>query len=708
MSQQDTHWKLNEWSVYPDLNLLQNHRTEFVIKPRLMKLLDYFLRHQDEVISREVILEQVWKGRMVTENLLTKSISELRKLLDAHFGETIQIETIRNVGYRLHADFEISSSSEQIDTPQRKHKQRFLWAALFVGLIMIALSLSFFSAGQPQNLTATTLSPVSSLRGQELSPAISPDGQNMAFAWRGTTDASFQIYLRPMAESTPRKLNEGNDSEFNPVWSPDGKCIAYMKHGKQGALLLMKKSVIGNESTELARLDGLTVERGMIWLEAKNQLVFSARQAADASRRLYAFDFKKGSLYPLTDPPTKSYGDIYPTYSQSDQELVFVRASPGKSEFSDDAPTQGTLYRLNLNSLEASAFASFDHELKEVVYHPGLSHYLCWVYKRLGHNELWAVDQEGRKQMLRSLNRGLPGESATGPGNTLYFEYWQSGVDVLAYPMHKDGQSLGSPAEYLNSTQWDWGLRFAHKANKCAFISMRNGYQEVWVAPKDKPSLAWQVTDLKGAVIQSLSISADGEHILFTVIENKKGGLYYIRANGMGLKRLTPEGADFSSPEWLADSRHFYYSSNKGGEWNLYKRDMDGHYDERLTTSGGYTCFQIPGQSEPVFFIKPDADTIWQLSLDNEAVTPVCATPGMEPFNWVPRENGIYYLAWQQGRCYLYFFDFSSRATTQLKPLENILPGIPALAIPPDGQAIYMSQSQEVNADILSLEISNH
>ena len=60
-------WILKSWTVYPKLNLIQNHESEFSVKPRLMKLLEFFLLNQNEVVTKDAILDYVWQDRIVTE-----------------------------------------------------------------------------------------------------------------------------------------------------------------------------------------------------------------------------------------------------------------------------------------------------------------------------------------------------------------------------------------------------------------------------------------------------------------------------------------------------------------------------------------------------------------------------------------------------------------------------------------------------------------
>lgn len=77
------------------------------LRPKEFALLEDMLRHPDEVISRTVLAERVWGDAFyVSDNVIDVTISGLRqKLADAkntHSGpESVAIETVRGVGYRL-------------------------------------------------------------------------------------------------------------------------------------------------------------------------------------------------------------------------------------------------------------------------------------------------------------------------------------------------------------------------------------------------------------------------------------------------------------------------------------------------------------------------------------------------------------------------------------------------------------------------------
>lgn len=69
--------------------------------PREFKLLEYFLRNADRVVTRTMLLEQVWDYRFDPHtSIIDTHISRLRKKLDDGF-DTPLLHTLRGVGYRL-------------------------------------------------------------------------------------------------------------------------------------------------------------------------------------------------------------------------------------------------------------------------------------------------------------------------------------------------------------------------------------------------------------------------------------------------------------------------------------------------------------------------------------------------------------------------------------------------------------------------------
>ena len=71
---------------------------------REFELLEYLLRHQGQVVSRESLARDVWKETARTtplDNVIDVHIARLRRKIDAEHGAKL-IHTVRGVGFMLH------------------------------------------------------------------------------------------------------------------------------------------------------------------------------------------------------------------------------------------------------------------------------------------------------------------------------------------------------------------------------------------------------------------------------------------------------------------------------------------------------------------------------------------------------------------------------------------------------------------------------
>jgi two-component system OmpR family response regulator len=74
------------------------------LQPREFKLLEYLMRHANQVVTRTMLLENVWDYRFDPQtNVIDVHVSKLRQKIDAGFARPL-LRTIRNAGYMLTAD----------------------------------------------------------------------------------------------------------------------------------------------------------------------------------------------------------------------------------------------------------------------------------------------------------------------------------------------------------------------------------------------------------------------------------------------------------------------------------------------------------------------------------------------------------------------------------------------------------------------------
>ena len=94
--------RVGEWLVTPSINQISRNGRQLTLEPRLIDLLVFFARHSGEVLSRDELIDNVWTRSVVTNHVVTQSISELRKSLkDGDENSPVYIATVPKRGVRL-------------------------------------------------------------------------------------------------------------------------------------------------------------------------------------------------------------------------------------------------------------------------------------------------------------------------------------------------------------------------------------------------------------------------------------------------------------------------------------------------------------------------------------------------------------------------------------------------------------------------------
>jgi two-component system OmpR family response regulator len=74
------------------------------LQPREFKLLEYLMRHAGQVVTRTMLLENVWDYHFDPQtNVIDVHISKLRQKIDTEFERPL-LRTVRNAGYKVTAD----------------------------------------------------------------------------------------------------------------------------------------------------------------------------------------------------------------------------------------------------------------------------------------------------------------------------------------------------------------------------------------------------------------------------------------------------------------------------------------------------------------------------------------------------------------------------------------------------------------------------
>ncbi|MCF7484161.1 lysine decarboxylation/transport transcriptional activator CadC [Vibrio sp. J1-1] len=99
------YFQINDWVMDVGENKLYRKGRETSVEPRLSNLLYFFAKNANQVFTRKELIQSVWDRAAVTDQVVTQSISELRKLLrDSREENPSYVITVPKRGYKLVAE----------------------------------------------------------------------------------------------------------------------------------------------------------------------------------------------------------------------------------------------------------------------------------------------------------------------------------------------------------------------------------------------------------------------------------------------------------------------------------------------------------------------------------------------------------------------------------------------------------------------------
>jgi TolB-like protein len=94
-------FQLGAWRVQPQLNSVARDHQTIRLEPKMMGVLVCLAQRSGDVVSKEQLVQEVWRNTFVTDDVLIRCVSELRKAFGDSASKPAVIETIPRRGYRL-------------------------------------------------------------------------------------------------------------------------------------------------------------------------------------------------------------------------------------------------------------------------------------------------------------------------------------------------------------------------------------------------------------------------------------------------------------------------------------------------------------------------------------------------------------------------------------------------------------------------------
>lgn len=694
---------LGAWLVQPSLGRMSLDGRTVQVRPKVMDLLVHLAGSPGIVISKETLLNEVWRTEAISESALTRTITELRSAVGDDANQPRFLETIPKRGYRLIAPVSPIASSEQ----SRPRRRRPLALAIgFAGLLLgacIALLISEMPRAEPTE--APRVRPLTSLAGLEGQPCFSPDGKQIAFVWSGEADDNLDIYVKRIGEDKLVRLTTHPAPDQSPAWSPDGRAIAFVRPTRTGVALYAVPAVGGGESfvanLRRTRTTTWTPARTRIldWFPDGRTLAVADQNSPEEPFNIIRLSLDTGQRHQLTSAAPHSYGDSQPAVSPDGRTVAFTR-SPSSRNSSDIhivPVTGGEPRRL-----------TFDHNVITGLAWTEDGRGIVFSSERgaaAGAGSLWRLPVSG------STSRSEP-EQLAGIGPRAIVPAISRRGPLLAYQEYLADTNLwrapstgsGSPERLISSTREETLADYSPDGARIAFASNRSGNWEIWMADADGAN-SRQLTSFAGAPAHSPRWSPNGRLLAFAHTSEGNADIYTITPEGSLVRRLTVEPSQEDTPSWSRDGRWLYFSSNRSGTFEIWKVDVHQPVQPVQVTHGGGTNPFESADGQHLFYQKGEATDleIWSRPIsgseESRVLGPIHGAPAGA---WVPDPHGIYFIepTWR-----IAYYRFATGATTPVVRLpQDAVVARPGLALSPDGRWLLYGQRDRSVSDIMLVE----
>ncbi|MCF7982971.1 MAG: winged helix-turn-helix domain-containing protein [Thiohalocapsa sp.] len=164
-------FRVGDWLVDPAAGQISKAGRAVKLEPKVMDVLAYLAVRQGELVTREELERDVWKGAVVGYDSITTAIIKLRKALTDDARQPRYIATIPKRGYRLIAEVREHAAEPASETSvgaadwawSRTSGSRLsrwiLWALVLT--LLLGLAFVFYRSKQAQDANAPASSPPS-------------------------------------------------------------------------------------------------------------------------------------------------------------------------------------------------------------------------------------------------------------------------------------------------------------------------------------------------------------------------------------------------------------------------------------------------------------------------------------------------------------------------------------------------------------------
>ncbi len=708
---------------------LRKHGTRLRLPNQSFLVLSVLLERPGQLVTRDELRERLWPAGTFVEydQGLNVAVNRLREALGDSAEKPRFIETLPKRGYRFIAAIETSSvdgssterTDEDLAAPQsapgsasaeniltaasslpfaaRSRRvgpgfRRFDWkrpgmiGIMAVSAVLLAAVLiRLWNQPADERLSFPKAVPFTSLPGQEAAPSFSPDGSQIAFAWKDDSNKGFDLYVKTIGSERMLRLTDHPAKWISPAWSPDGSRIAFSRWSQEDSGIFVIPA-LGGPERKLASADFWYEPFMQIsWSPDSKLLAYWSIGEAGSHVHLLPLDTLKSRQLGL---PLRCWDTAAPSFSPDGKNLAFVCTS---------SIAVYAIYVLPIPNGTPRLLASM----------MGYPRGLAWsadgtriVFSNDSGNggELWQLSMDG------SLARLAFGEDGSGPAvasraNRLAYARGRSSVDIwrvdLAAPKPE-----GSATRLIFSTRVQRVPRYSPDGTRVVFESNRSGTHEIWLADADGSNLV-QLTSFKGPQTGAPSWCSDGRRIAFDSRASGVSAIYVEDINERLPRQVQTDVDNLALPTWSEDC-HWLFASD--GHDILYRIPSQGGRATRVTDHASWYSF-VSGD-RLIFNVKePDHVALWYESLSDGEERRLRGMPKLAyTESWTATARGIYYTDSTSNPPGIDYYDFATEATRRILRLRQSPTPSGGVSVSRDGRWLLYTQTDDEQSDIMLVE----
>jgi imidazolonepropionase-like amidohydrolase/Tol biopolymer transport system component len=428
----------------------------------------------------------------------------------------------------------------------------------------------------------------------QMQPVYSPDGKYIAFT--SDEDGGDNIWIMNADGTNPHPITTETFRLLNsPAWSPDSQYLVARKHftgtRSLGAGEVWMYHIAGGEGVKLTERPNEQKDLGEPAYSPDGRYIYFSQDATPGKTFHYSKDSVKG-IYKIKRYDTQTGdieviiegtgGAIRPTPSPDGKTLAYIK----RDGF------QSTLYSVDLTSgKETKLYDKLDRDMQETWAIHGVYPTMSWTNDNK-HIVFWAK----------------------GKINKLDVDSKQVSDIPFSVNAQRDIQPSVRFTQNLDQDEFDVKmLRMAQVSpdgNKVVFEALG----KIWIRNINDGKKA-RLTRLDEDINELFpQWSRDGKDIVFTTwTDQLQGTVRVVSARGGNAKVLTSEPGKYVEPTFSPNGDYIVYRKARGGDitprtWSqepgLYKVDIKGKQNTKLTASGHQP--QFGADPERVYFMDSD------------------------------------------------------------------------------------------------------